>query len=371
MELKNEFFIHLPSNVQTDYTKENTPSHYHTTLPRPFEIDPSEWRVALYEITYPHTWNNVSKPGNRLQLTVVDDNGRAHMKTVHIDPAYFSNGYDLGRAVTREIDIKGGKTTFSYNHSTNKMRIKLPDNESVFLSRKMARQMGWFTDTEFPTPRGREDRAIRDNLRREREEPEEEDVEPEGAEREPLRGESTETNMEAGGRRDERAVRERPEILDHATYTSDYGLDLNFNTHSLYVYCSIVEESLVGNKFVKLLRRVPTHPKRHGEYITDSFVNPQYLPLSTSFINYVEILITDDVGKPIAFDRGKVSITLHFKKQLRWTNLNPFSKHDKKWCVHVLSPARRLMMHITYKVEEILERYLWEPLFSLGMASVT
>ena len=68
MELKNEFFIHLPSNVQTDYTKENTPSHYHTTLPRPFEIDPSEWRVALYEITYPHTWNNVSKPGNRLQL---------------------------------------------------------------------------------------------------------------------------------------------------------------------------------------------------------------------------------------------------------------------------------------------------------------
>ena len=204
-----------------------------------------------------------------------------------------------------------------------------PDNESVFLTRKMARQMGWFTNTEFPTPRGREDRAIRDDLRREREEeqPEEENIESEGHEREPPGERNTETDIEAGGRREERAVRERPEILDHATYTSDYGLDLNFNTHSLYVYCSIVEESLVGNKFVKLLRRVPTHPKWHGEYITDSFVNPQYLPLSTSFINYVEILITDDVGKPIAFDRGKVSITLHFKRQLKWANSKPFSNH--------------------------------------------
>ena len=136
MDTKNDFFIHLHSNVQTDYTKENSPNHYHTTLPRPIEMDPSEWRVALYEITYAHTWNNVSKPGNRLQLTVIDENGRAHNKTVHVDPAYFANGYDLGRAVTREIDIRGGKTTFSNDHSTKKMRIKLPDNETIFLGKK-------------------------------------------------------------------------------------------------------------------------------------------------------------------------------------------------------------------------------------------
>ena len=122
MQMKNEFFIHIPSNVQTKYIKEYSPSHYHTTLPCPFEIDPSEWRVALYEITYLHTWNNVSKPGNKLQLTVVDDNGSTDTKTVHIDPVYFSNGYDLGRAVTREIDMKGGKTTFSYNHCAKKLR---------------------------------------------------------------------------------------------------------------------------------------------------------------------------------------------------------------------------------------------------------
>ena len=188
--------------------------------------------------------------------------------------------------------------------------------------------MGWFTKTEFPSPRGQEDRAIRDDLRREREEeqPEEGNVETEGHEREPAGERNTETDVEAGGKSEGRAVRERPEILDHTTYTSDYELDLNFNTHSLYVYCSIVEESLVGNKFVKLLGRVPTHPKRHGEYITDSFVNPQYLPLSKSFINCVEILITDDVRKPIAFDRGKVSITLHFRRQLRWANLKTLLK---------------------------------------------
>ena len=324
MDTKNDFFIHLPSNVQTDYTKENSPNHYHTTLPRPVEMDHSEWRVALYEITYPHTWNNVSKPGNRLQLTVIDENGRAHNKTVHVDPAYFANGYDLGRAVTREIDIRGGKTTFSYNHSTNKMRIKLPDNETILLSQKMARQMGCFADTEFPTPKGREARAARDRLRREREEMEDtragrdeeepsgenKDVplpETEGEEEAPLTNierneeepaqERRESNADTLREREPRTIRRRPEILSHATYTSDYGLDLNLNTHSLYVYCSIVEETLVGNKFVKLLRRVPTHPKRHGEYITESFVNLQYLPLCTAFIKYIEILITDDVGK--------------------------------------------------------------------------
>lgn len=297
MANKNDFFLHLPSNVETDFTKENKTNHYHTTLPRPLELNPMEWVVALHELIYPHTWNNITRPHNKLELGITR-NGRTFFKTCNIDPAFFANGYELAGAITRKIELRGGKTTFLYNKSSNKMRIKLPDNESISMSRKMARQMGWFVDKEFPTAKGREEREARDELRRTALTLEEE----------------PDAGDEEVSREERDASDEDDDILDNATYTSEHGVDLNFDTHSLFVYCNLVEESLVGNTYSKLLRIVPTPPERHGEYVTTTFLNPQYLSLATSFVSYVEIVVLNDVGRPVMFDRGKLNATLHFKR---------------------------------------------------------
>ena len=41
----------------------NEPSHYHTYLPRPFDIEPTltEWEVALAEISFPQSWSGSEK----------------------------------------------------------------------------------------------------------------------------------------------------------------------------------------------------------------------------------------------------------------------------------------------------------------------
>lgn len=162
MENKNDFFLHLPSNVESDYTKENKTNHYFVTLPRPLELNPEEWLVALHEVVYPHMWNNITKPGNKIAMKITKKyRDEPISKYTFIEPAYFASGHELAKAITTQIELRGGKTTFAYNSSTNKMQIKLPDNEEITLSKKLARQMGWFVETKFPTDKGREEKEQR------------------------------------------------------------------------------------------------------------------------------------------------------------------------------------------------------------------
>ena len=61
-------------------------------------------------------------------------------------------------------------------------------------------------------------------------------------------------------------------------------VDLRRGFESLYVYSSIVAPRIVGDKIAPLLRIVP---------ITE---------------------IRDDTGRPVPFERGKVTVTLHFRR---------------------------------------------------------
>ncbi len=93
-------------------------------------------------------------------------------------------------------------------------------------------------------------------------------------------------------------------------------VDLRRGFESLYVYSSIVEPRIVGDKIVPLLRIVPI-TGIHGEMVTARFDHIQYIPvlsvLSREF-GIVETEIRDDTGRPVPFERGKVTVTLHFRR---------------------------------------------------------
>ena len=79
---------------------------------------------------------------------------------------------------------------------------------------------------------------------------------------------------------------------------------------SLYVYSSIVEPRIVGDKIAPLLRIVPI-TGRHGEMVAARFDHVQYMPVLSREFEAVEIEIRDDTGRPVPFERGKVTVTLH------------------------------------------------------------
>ena len=106
----------------------------------------------------------------------------------------------------------------------------------------------------------------------------------------------------------------RTTLTDRKTLTQgDSIIDLRRGFESLYVYSSIVEPRIVGDKIAPLLRIVPI-TGRHGEMVTARFDHVQYIPMLSREFGSIETEIRDDTGRPVPFERGKVTVTLHFRR---------------------------------------------------------
>ena len=103
--------------------------------------------------------------------------------------------------------------------------------------------------------------------------------------------------------------------VDHTvTLPANSVVDLRRGFESLYVYSSMVELRVVGDKIVPLLRIVPI-TGRNGEMVTTRFDHVQYIPVMSREFGTIETEIRDDTGRPVPFERGKVTVTLHFRRR--------------------------------------------------------
>ena len=106
----------------------------------------------------------------------------------------------------------------------------------------------------------------------------------------------------------------RTTLTDRKTLTQGNSIvDLRRGFESLYVCSSIVEPRIVGDKIAPLLRIVPI-TGRHGEMVTARFDHVQYIPLLSREFGSIEKEIRDDTCRPVPFERGKVTVTLHFRR---------------------------------------------------------
>ena len=83
--------------------------------------------------------------------------------------------------------------------------------------------------------------------------------------------------------------------------------------NSLYVYCDAAEAIPMGDIKAPLLRVVDA-AGNFSDVIHRLCTTPQYVPVSRKQFNTVEIDITDDTGRPVPFEIGKVVATLHFRR---------------------------------------------------------
>ena len=102
-----------------------------------------------------------------------------------------------------------------------------------------------------------------------------------------------------------------------AAQESPYVADLSFFS-SIFTYCNIVEAQMVGNVNARLIKTVPVEGT-HGDIITKTFTIIQYIPVETKSFGDVEILLRTDMCDPVSFERGKVVVTLHFRKHTYFT----------------------------------------------------
>ncbi|CAI2319525.1 unnamed protein product [Caenorhabditis sp. 36 PRJEB53466] len=90
-------------------------------------------------------------------------------------------------------------------------------------------------------------------------------------------------------------------------------IDFFGNISTLYVYCDIVDQTIVGNSKSSLLTVVPCKGS-FGEMIQHSFPVPRYLPLMNGTIDSIKLEILNEFGEPIQFGWGSTIVTLHFRR---------------------------------------------------------
>ena len=93
-------------------------------------------------------------------------------------------------------------------------------------------------------------------------------------------------------------------------------VDVNNGFYGMYVYCDIVQNQLVGDVSAPLLRVVPLQTSwiTQGDMIAHTFNTPHYVPIKTKNFEVVHVDIRKDTGEKIPFQRGKLTIALHFRR---------------------------------------------------------
>ena len=89
----------------------------------------------------------------------------------------------------------------------------------------------------------------------------------------------------------------------------------NYKGAHMYVYSSLVKDSIVGNVFAPMVRVVGLEDKSKSETIHREFTVPHYLPLRSSSFNEVVLELTDGMGNSMKFNQGNSVAVFHFRKK--------------------------------------------------------
>jgi len=262
------FFLTLPSNT----SPENKTGNFRVRLPERIRLS-GDWEVALVELLYPYSWNNVHD--SKESYDMYQNSIGLYMKNgtviyMRIEPGHYETIQQLEDVIEDAIVAKireirtsddgfntllGDYPEFSvvqlkFDYIKRKMDLHMNNGliSGIVLSKHLAYVLG-FKDEVLTTEK-----------------------------------------------------------------TAEHPIDLRGGTDALYVYSNIVENQIVGNTRVPLLRIVHVHG-HHGDVIEKTFHSPHYIPVLCKEIDNIEVEIKSDSGHLIPFEYGKTVAKLHFRKK--------------------------------------------------------
>ena len=273
----NDFYVNLPSNTPgtNQYSRENTTSQFRVRLPEEIRLGNEQWEVALVELQYPFSWNNIvddyTETGNpalihsaikQCEMEVIFLDGT--QLCVSIPPGYYKDADALIAVIQKRLEsrtrILSSQATmvvspyFYFDMDYTRQKVVFTRNSKqekevyVYLSPLLQYVLG------FESPKLTSNRVV-----------------------------------------------------------AKYPPDLRAGCDSLYIYCDLIEPQLVGNKREQLLRIVPVSGS-YGEIVDRVFVAPHYVPVLNRQFSTIEIAIKTDRNVPFAFLFGKTIVKLHFRK---------------------------------------------------------
>ena len=324
-EQRREHYLVLPSNVRTlPGQTQNKTSHYRTALFKPLELKAGGdmYEVGLTDINFPHSWSD-KIPAKRCEYEVAVADLKRPRKRAKVFNACLPAGrnvenyYSLENLISSLNDRRPQtfKGSFKIVPPDGKVAIDLAEGEGIGLTEFLADLMGFEKMKYYhvdgvlrqPTHSARVGTTVTETRT---------DKTTTIIDKTVITTTTAAAAAAATGddtKREGSASVEAPPSGARFRVTAGRLPDLHAAMYNLYVYCNLVQESLVGDRMVKLLRTVPVQPQDRGKYKFETFQRVHYLPLSSSFFQYIEIMIADDTGEAVRFEWGKVIVTLHLR----------------------------------------------------------
>jgi hypothetical protein len=294
--MENDFYITLPSNVQTyNYFPENTIANYKTKLASRVVL-PGKWEVGLVEMSYTISWyNNFNAQSINLLFY---ENGLPKIleNNVNLPPGRYDKIEDVIRAINDKmvlfkklvpnyeqlpelsVDSKSRIITLKHGSKDNKLIL-------LQMSKELCKMLG-FSKEKMNKQYG----EILINY----------------AQTESTRNPTSNP-----------AFKHDPPTRSQLIYKGQRPYEISAGFHSLFVYSDIVSPSFVGDSYTQLLRliQIPSNVQ-FGEQILISYPNTYYVPVLSHEFETIEIDIKDDTGTNIPFEFGRSIVVLHFRKSL-------------------------------------------------------
>lgn len=278
---QNDFYVTLCSNVINERDV-NTIANFVTRLPAPLQLD-SSWRVGLSEVHFTNSWVNLREDCRlRIKLAFADALDEDFTTYTYL-PA---GRYDDIAQLLSAIDTRLAGTV---KPTVKDMPKFMVDN----WNRRISLKYGYTTSMQ----------PLMIMV---------------GPELEDLLGLSEGYASSYAHKiimLEDEVIDINPDTSADEIFTANRPYDLTGGIHSLFVYCDIVDYSIVGDSRVQLLRlaHIPADSS-FGDAVIDRYENPHYLPLATKDISSIEVHIKDDSDTTIGFAFGRVKLVLHFVK---------------------------------------------------------
>lgn len=255
----SHFYLTLPSNASMQLNPNNTAAKYKTELSSAIELS-GDWEAALVEISYPRTFYNINDNECRMDLwetrTVVEPDGGVgdicSCTTRVLPKGYYSSVSDVISRIHDLFTEDGFQIAFTlkYDESIGRVVLFVHSPKAIRMSSVLANILGF----------------------------------------------------------------SRRNFNSDVKYESNLTPDIRRGITSMYVYCDVIEQVVVGDTKVQLLRTLPLVCDSEISINHQTFVNPIYVPVQKKHFDSIEINIITDSGDAVPFTVGKSIAVVHFRR---------------------------------------------------------
>ena len=256
--------------LESRKNKNNLISEFVTQLPHNLYLGEDKWECALCTFSYLHSWYDIEADECFIKITTTTDSDEPNntgsvsslTKTIGLESGHYGdNEDDFITKINTELEKENVSSKFDYSKLTNKVTLTTKNKECVEMSPDLASLLG-FSHTTYA---------------------------------------HTDFHLSFG--------------LSNKTHIATNMIDFNLKNHNLFIYCDIIENTLLGGYYHPLLAIVPSKKSNFNTYVTNTYIDKHYMTLNSNTLSRIKIRICDDQDKNIKFNGGRTALKLHFRQK--------------------------------------------------------